>query len=530
MRPGDVASILTNIEAGNILILPNMNRLGAVIKEVLAPALREFQIDVQIGKPPRVIKLDLKTYTAIGTVRKEAECPPDIRECFPLVLPLAKYSQIELEQIVLARAQASSIVITPSAARLVDRFLNIIAIRPDSVYFVPARWCGRGWRMPFVSRRAPLELAPEVREELDRLSASRTQSRSRVERARMLLAYADGQKVSAIARQLRTNRPKVERCLSRALEFGVPAALKDLPRPGKPPAITPEARTWLVALACRKPTEVGYPEETWTTRRLAVHARKYGPKDGHPSLRQLGRGTVSKILRAQPIRPHKISYYLERRDPEFKRKMAEVLCVYRAVALMRAKGNGGDQQLVAVLSYDEKPGIQAIENTAPDRPPLPGKHPNVGRDYEYRRHGTVSLLAGIDLLSGKVWAQVRERHRSKEFVEFLKLLDDNYPPAFTLRIILDNHSAHISRETRAYLSTRPGRYEFVFTPTHGSWLNLVESFFAKLAKTVLRGIRVRSQQELVERLLRYLQELNEDPVVFRWRYKVENVAVAESTH
>ena len=384
--------------------------------------------------------------------------------------------------------------------------------------------------MPFVSRRAALKMAPDVREELLRLSASRTESHSRVERARMLLAYADGQNVSAIARELRTNRPKVERCLSRALELGARAALKDLPRPGKPPEITPEARAWLVSLACRKPTELGYAEETWSTRRLAAHARKHGPQDGHPSLRQLGRGTVSKILRAQPVRPHKISYYLERRDPEFTRKMAEVLCVYRDVALLREKVTRGEQQMVAVLSYDEKPGIQAIENTARDRPPVPGKHPNVARDYEYRRHGTVSLLAGIDLLSGKVWAQVRERHRSKEFVEFLKLLDAKYPAEFTLRMILDNHSAHISRETRAYLSTRPGRYEFVFTPTHGSWLNLVESFFAKLAKTVLRGMRVRSKQELMERLLRYLQELNEDPVVFRWRYRVEDVGVAEASH
>ncbi|MFI5396791.1 MAG: restriction endonuclease [Candidatus Binatia bacterium] len=117
MRPGDVAAILTNLEAGDILVIPNMNRLGGVIREVLTPALREFQIDVQIGKPPRVIKLDIKTYTAIGTVRKEAECPPGIREFFPLVLPLAKYSQIELEQIALARAQANDIAITPSAAR-----------------------------------------------------------------------------------------------------------------------------------------------------------------------------------------------------------------------------------------------------------------------------------------------------------------------------------------------------------------------------------------------------------------------------
>jgi len=378
--------------------------------------------------------------------------------------------------------------------------------------------------MPFVSRRAPLVLASEVREELKRLSSSRTESRSTVERAGMLMAYADGQSVSAIAREFGTNRPKVERCVAKALEFGAKAALKDLPRPGKPRDITPEARAWLVAVACRRPVDVGYPEETWTTRRLATHARTHGPQEGHPSLRRLNRGTVSKILRAQPVRPHKIRYYLERRDPEFDRKMAEVLCVYREVALLREKADGTEKKMVAILSYDEKPGIQAIENTARDLPPVPGKHPTRGRDYEYRRHGTVSLLAGIDLLSGKVWAQVQNRHRSKEFVEFLKLLDGKYPAAMTLRIILDNHSAHISRETRAYLSTRPGRFEFTFTPKHGSWLNLIESFFAKLTRTFLRGMRVRSKQELVDRMLRFLDELNDDPVVFRWTYKLEEPA------
>ena len=381
--------------------------------------------------------------------------------------------------------------------------------------------------MPFASRRAPLVLAPDVHEELKRLRSSRTESRSKVERAGMLIAYAEGQTVSAIARAFGTNRPKVERCVSKALEFGAKAAIRDLPRPGKPRDITPEARAWLVALACRRPVELGYPEETWTTRRLANHARAHGPQQEHPSLARLGRGTVSKILRAQPVRPHKISYYLERRDPEFDRKMGEVLCVYREVALLREKANRNEPNMVAILSYDEKPGIQAIENTALDLPPVPGKHPNRGRDYEYRRHGTVSLMAGIDLISGKVWAQVRNRHRSREFVEFLKLLDEKYPSSLTLRIILDNHSAHISRETRAYLDTRPGRFEFTFTPTHGSWLNLVESFFAKLTKTFLRGMRVKSKQELIDRMLRFLDELNDDPVVFRWKYKLDD---AQSGH
>lgn len=376
--------------------------------------------------------------------------------------------------------------------------------------------------MPFVSQRAPLVLSTEMRSELEELSRSRTEARGRVERARMLLAYADGQTVSVIARSLKTNRPKVERCLNKALQLGARVALADLPGRGRRAQISEAARAWLVSVACQKPKDLGYTEELWTTRRLAAHARKHARVAGHPSLVRIGRGTVSKVLRAQPIRPHKITYYLERRDPEFDRKMADVLCVYRDIALWREAG-AEPSPFFAVLSYDEKPGIQAIENTAPDLPPAPGRYTTFARDHEYRRHGTVSLLAGIDLLTGQVWGIVKDRHRSAEFIELLKLLDDRYPSTATLRLVLDNHSAHISKETRAFLATRPGRFDFVFTPKHGSWLNLIESFFGKLARTLLRGIRVNSKDELRQRIEQHLAELNESPVVFRWKYKMESV-------
>ena len=133
---------------------------------------------------------------------------------------------------------------------------------------------------------------------------------------------------------------------------------------------------------------------------------------------------------------------------------------------------------VAIVSYDEKPGIQAIATTAPDLPPVPGVHAAFAREHEYKRHGTVSLLAGIDLVTGKVHALVKDRHRSREFIEFLKLLDAAYPAATAIKLILDNHSAHISKETKAWLAEQPAhRFEFTFTPKHGSWLNLIEGFF-----------------------------------------------------
>jgi transposase len=377
--------------------------------------------------------------------------------------------------------------------------------------------------MPFTSRRAQLELSSEDKELLTRLSQSRSETAAKVQRAQVLLRYHRGETISSIARALLTNRPKVERCVGKALELGVRQALSDLPGRGRRKVMDQAAQAWVVNLACQKPKDLGYAQELWTTRLLAKHVQSHCKAMGHPSLAHLSRGTVSKILSANPIQPHKIRYYLERRDPEFEAKMAQVLHVYRTVELWR---HSGVPELMAVLSFDEKPGIQAIANTAPDLPPVPGRHATLSRDHEYVRHGTLSLLAAIDLLTGEVLGLVRGRHRSREFIEFLRLLDGRYAPGTKIRIVLDNHSAHISKETRQYLGTVPNRFELIFTPKHGSWLNIIESFFGKLAKVLLRGIRVQSKEELKRRIELYLQEVNQGPVVYRWKYQPEKSSVA----
>ncbi len=334
-----------------------------------------------------------------------------------------------------------------------------------------------------------------------------------------------------MARVVGVTPQTVVRCLERAAELGVIEALEDRPRAGRDPTITPEARTWLVALACQKPRELGYPHELWTTRLLAAHARDQGPAAGHPSLAKLAQGTVCKILADHAVKPPRVRYYLEKRDPEFEPKMAEILCVYREVAVLRAQGRGaasaaaGIDGSQAIISYDEKPGNQAIGTTAPDLPPLPGRSPTVMRDHEYKRHGTVTLMAGIDLVSGHVHALVKDRHRSREFIEFLKLVDAAYPADTAIEIILDNHSARVSRETTAWLAAQPpGRFTFTFTPTHGSWLNLIEGFFSKLARSVLRQIRVVSKQELKERLMAFIEDVNREPIPHTWSYKINKAA------
>src|ERR1700674_1027487 len=377
--------------------------------------------------------------------------------------------------------------------------------------------------MPFTSRRAQLELSSEDKELLTRLSQSRSETAAKVQRAQVLLRYHSGETISSIARALLTNRPKVERCVSKALELGVRQALCDLPGRGRRKVMDQAAQAWVVNLACQKPKDLGHAQELWTTRLLAKHVQSHCKAAGHPSLARLSRGTVSKILSANPIQPHKIRSYLERRDPEFEAKMAQVLHVYRTVELWR---QSGVPELMAVLSFDEKPGIQAIANTAPDLPPVPGRHATLSRDHEYVRHGTLSLLAAIDLLTGEVVGLVRGRHRSREFIEFLRLLDGRYAPGTKIGIVLDNHSAHISKEPRQYLATVPNRFELIFTPKHGSWLNIIESFFGKLAKVLLRGIRVQSKEELKRRIELYLQKVNQGPVVYRWKYQPEKSSVA----
>ncbi len=362
------------------------------------------------------------------------------------------------------------------------------------------------------------------------LSRSRTEPASRVQRAQMLLAYRENPSFFAVGQRVGVHHQTVQRCIERALAYGPLMALDDRPRPGKEPTITPEAKAWLVSLACDKAKDHGYPHELWTTRLLARHAREHGAAAGHGCLANLVQGTVCKILGQEEVKPHKVRYYLERRDAEFEQKMAEVLCIYREVQVLKKaatkakKRSNKSRKPVAIVSYDEKPGIQAIATTSPDLPPVPGTYATFSRDHEYKRLGTLSLLAGIDLLTGKVNALVKERHRSREFIEFLKLYAA-YPANTAIKLILDNHSAHISRETQAWLATKPAsRFEFTFTPKHGSWLNLIEGFFSKFARSVLRHIRVASKQELKARIMLGIKDVNRYPVIHTWSYKLTEAA------
>lgn len=371
------------------------------------------------------------------------------------------------------------------------------------------------------SKHPKLILLDEEQHTLDQLRNSKTAEARSVFRAQIMSRYHAGETVSEIARALKTTRVSALKWVDKALQMGVEAGIKDTPHKPREAVITDDAKAWVVSLACSKPKEFGYAAELWTRSTLALYVRKHAKQEGFPALANAAKATVHRILVAQELQPHKVRYYLERRDPEFKAKMKTVLTVYQEVSLyldaIEKEGKDATASPIITVAVDEKPGVQAIANTAPDLPPVPGKHPTVSRDHEYERLGTLSILASLDLLDGHVIARVESRHRSVEFVSLLKDLDAYYPPECIIRIILDNHSAHLSKETRRYLGEHPNRFRYVLTPTHGSWLNIAETLFGKMARTFLKHIRVASVQELKDRILSGVAEINVQPVVHRWK-------------
>lgn len=368
------------------------------------------------------------------------------------------------------------------------------------------------------SRRSKLLLSDEDRAELARLSRSRTLPHREAQRAAIVLGYSGGESITSIGKRLGMTRLSVSKWVAKALAMGPMAALKDTYHRPKEPSIGEDAKAWVVHLACCKPKELGYAAEVWSRQALAKHVREHAVEAGFPSLSRAAKATVHRILAERPLHPEKVKYYLERRDPDFEAGMRKVLIVYQDVALQNAKRAAGETASnIITVSVDEKPGVQAIGNTAPDLPPVPGQHSTISRDHEYQRLGTCSILAALDLQDGHVTARVEDRHRSLEFIGLLSDLHAKYPPECTIRVILDNHSAHISRETQAFLSKHPNRFQYVLTPKHGSWLNIVETLFGKMARSFLRHIRVQSLDELKTRILKGIEEINAAPVVHRWR-------------
>ena len=223
------------------------------------------------------------------------------------------------------------------------------------------------------SKRAKLVLTSEEVEGLERLRRSQTASRREVQRAEIVWRYHAGETIAAIARQVSMTRTSVAKWVDKALRVGLTAGLQDTYHRPREPVITETAKAWVVHLACSKPQEYGYAAELWTRQSLAQHVRRHAIEVGYPALAQAAKATVQRILTQQALRPDKVTYYLERRDPAFEAKMREVLLVYQEVMLQNQTGGASEAApTVITVSVDEKPGLQALANTAPDLPPVLG--------------------------------------------------------------------------------------------------------------------------------------------------------------
>ncbi len=368
---------------------------------------------------------------------------------------------------------------------------------------------------------------------LHKVIHTRTEEAVRIERARYLLAYAENPNIYALAKKYNTNRPKIERTIHKALEFGVLSALDDLPRSGRKELISDQARMWVCSLAVSSPRDLGRPETVWSLSQLSAYIKEHCAESGYPALGNIQKGSLSRLLNENNLQPQKVRYYMKSTDPDFETKSEKILLTYKVVELLQAKQERGKNSPVelpeepdlVIVSYDEKPGVQALESVGETHYPLShhGKNNTILRDYEYLRHGTLSILSGIDLVTGFVHMNIEEEHKSKDFIVFLSKLDAYYPKRSVIQIILDNHSVHTSKETRAYLKEHAGRFEFIFTPKHASWLNLIEVFFSKLQRCFLKHMRVKSKEELIQRLVEYVDNLNKEPVLYRWKYKMDDV-------
>lgn len=373
------------------------------------------------------------------------------------------------------------------------------------------------------------------KQELEKLANSGMTPVVIAQRAKILLLKDAGKSATAIADEVGVSRHTAELWIkkyrTRSEDISIEELLNVSKGRGRKEEITGEAKTWLISVACTQPKDFGYAAETWTTKALTEHINKTAAEEGFDRLATITESGVYRVLDKSKIKPFRIQYYCERRDPDFDEKMHNVLLVYKQLEMQFDEDGNllpfDEGETVHVVSYDEKPGIQAIANVADDLPPTE-ESGTIKRDYEYKRLGTVSLLAGIDLQTGEAIPLISDSHNSADYIEFLKILDAKYPKGDTIRLVLDNLKVHKAKKVIEYLFTVEGRFEFVFTPKHASWLNLVESFFSKMTRQMLKGIRVKSKEEMIQRIYTYFDEINAEPVVFHWTWHLDDIDPAEA--
>ena len=340
--------------------------------------------------------------------------------------------------------------------------------------------------MPFGAD--PIELTTEERRELEQMTQSRTLPAGDVMRARMILLLSGGVPYRKIQDLLDTTAPTISRWKERFLRYRV-AGLMEERHPGQKPSVrTPKLQARILAAIKDGPQD---GSTHWSCRKLASRFK-------------VSKDTVQRILAQADVRPHRLERYMASDDPDFETKAADVIGLYMA-----------PPQHAAVFCVDEKTAIQALDRLDPVLPLSPGRWERHG--FEYRRNGTLSLYAALDVKTGKVQGKTAERHTSAEFVDFLEQVVSTCTPQQEIHIILDNLSAHKTAQVEEFLQ-RHSRVKLHFTPTYSSWLNQVEIWFARLEREVIaRGI-FPSVKDLARKLMRYIRAYSKTARPFKWKY------------
>jgi transposase len=328
---------------------------------------------------------------------------------------------------------------------------------------------------------------------LERWSRGRSTPARLVTRARIVLASANGKDNKDIAAELKITRGAVARWRDRFAELGVAALEKDAPRGGRPP----KARDDLVRRIIEMTTQQKPANAThWSTRTLA---KAIGTN----------RSLINRVWRANGLKPHLCRTFKVSNDPRFVEKLIDVVGLYL-----------DPPEHALVLCVDEKSQIQALDRTQPSLPIYPGRCATMTHDY--KRNGTTTLFAALDMLEGRLIAQCMPRHRHQEFIKFLKQIDAETPPELDLHLVVDNYATHKHPNVKAWLK-RHSRFHLHFIPTSSSWLNLVERWFREITdKRIRRGV-FRSVQQLIEAIRAYIDEHNDDPKPFVWTAKAEDI-------
>ena len=342
-------------------------------------------------------------------------------------------------------------------------------------------------------RAAAIVLNPEQRTALERLARARSEPARVVERARIVLLAAKGLENRQIAARMGIMAETAARWRGRFLEAGIAALHKDAPRPGKPRTITERQVKGVVERTLhQKPVNATH----WSTRTMSQAAG-------------ISEASVRRIWRAHGLKPHLVRTFKLSNDPEFVEKLEDIVGLYL-----------NPPEHAIVLCADEKSQIQALDRTQPGLPLKKGRCGTMTHDY--KRNGTTTLFAAIELLEGKVIGQCYQRHRHQEFLRFLRRLDQEFPANLGLHLVIDNYGTHRHPAVAAWLKQHP-RFVLHFVPTSCSWLNLIERWFRELTTKRIRRDSFPSVPDLKAAIEEFLETWNEKPKPFIWRATVESI-------